>query len=186
MIIHKLSNSSDCFIDVKLISEPDDSDKQPSMSRSYNRKPGKYEIDAVWESEEITHFNRDVQIPASGVQVGDTYRVRCRIKDNSGRWSHWSDPVQFVAGEPLSSGILENLRITEIMYNPSEGSHGNFTDNDEFEFVELTNIGDETIDLTFVSFVEGITFDFGLSRIKSLLPGEFVLIVKNSLKSTTL
>jgi hypothetical protein len=174
-----LSNSSDCFIDIRLISEPDDSGKQPSTPRSYNRKPGKYEIDAVWESQEITRFNRDVQIPASGISVGDTYRVRCRMKDTSGRWSHWSEPVQFIAGPPLSAGILDNLRITEIMYNPSGGSSDDSTDNDEFEFVELKNIGDETIDLNFVSFIEGVKFDFGLSRIKSLLPGEFVLVVKN-------
>jgi len=174
-----LSNSSDCFFDVRLISEPDGSDKQPSRPRSYNRKPGKYEIDAVWESQEITHFNRDIQIPGSGIDVGGTYRVRCRMKDTSGRWSHWSEPVQFIAGPPLSAGILDNLRITEMMYNPSWGDAGDITDNDEFEFVELKNIGDETIDLTFISFVEGIQFDFGLSRIRSLLPGEIILVVKN-------
>ncbi|MHC4536800.1 MAG: hypothetical protein ACYS6K_22860, partial [Planctomycetota bacterium] len=167
-----LSNSSDCFIDIRLISEAAETGEPPSTPRSYSRKPGKYEIDAVWESPEITHFNRDIQIPASAVNVGDTYRIRCRMKDNSGRWSHWSEPVQFVAGEPLSAGILENLRITA-------------TDNDEFEFVELRNIGDESIDLTFVSFVEGITFDFGLGSIMSLLPGEFVFVVKNEAAFTS-
>ncbi len=174
-----LSNSSDCFIDIRLISEPAEQSEPSSTPRSYNRRPGKYEIDAVWESQEITHFNRDIQIPASAVNVGDTYRVRCRMKDTSGRWSHWSEAVQFIAGPPLSAGILENLRITEIMYNPPEVNTGDSTDNDEFEFVELKNIGDETIDLTFVSFTDGITFDFGISRIKSLLPGEFVLVVKD-------
>ena len=180
-----LSNSSDCFIDVRLISEAAEPSEIPSTPRSYSRKPGKYEIDAVWESQEITHFNRDIQIPASAVKVGNTYRVRCRMKDNSGRWSHWSEPVQFVAGEPLSAGILENLRITEIMYNPSGAAIGESIDNDEFEFVELRNIGDESIDLTFVSFVEGITFDFGLGRIMSLLPDEFVLVVKNEAAFTS-
>ena len=155
-----LSNSSDCFIDVRLISEPAEAGKQSTTSLTNDRNLGKYEIDAVWESDEIAHFKRDVQIPASAIQVGDTYRVRCRMKDNSGRWSHWSEPVQFIAGEPLSGGILENLRITEMMYNPSGGSAGDLTDNDEFEFVELQNVGDETIDLSFVSFVDGIKFDF--------------------------
>ena len=52
-------------------------------------------------------------------------------------------------------------------------------DNDEFEFVELKNTGDETLDLTYVSFVDGIAFDFAGSRTESLEPGEFVLVVKN-------
>lgn len=174
-----LSNSSDCFIDVRLISEPVEEGGASNIPRSFNREPGKYEINAVWESPEITPFNSDIQIPASAVNVGDTYRVRCRMKDNSGRWSHWSTPVQFTAGPPLSAGVLDNLRITEIMYNPSDMRTGDSINNNEFEFVELKNIGDESIDLTYVSFVEGIEFDFGLSRIKSLLPGEFVLVVRN-------
>jgi hypothetical protein len=174
-----LSNSSDCFIDVRLVSEPDDQSGPPSTPRSFNRKPGKYEINAVWESEEATQFNSDIQIPASVVNAGDTYRVRCRMKDNSGRWSHWSDPVQFVAGEPLSAGILDNLRITELMYNPMGSNSGSYIDNDGFEYVELKNIGDETIDLSYVSFVDGIAFDFGSGSILNLLPGEFVLVVKN-------
>ena len=57
-----LSNSSDCFIDIRLISEPDEPGKQPSTPRSYNRKPGKYEIDAFWESQEIARFSPEIQI----------------------------------------------------------------------------------------------------------------------------
>jgi len=149
------------------------------VPQAYQNRPGKYEIDAVWESQEITDFNSNIQIPASAVKVDRTYRVRCRMKDNTGRWSHWSDPVQFIAGQPLSAGILENLRITEVMYNPAAQPAGNPTDNDEFEFIELKNIGEETLDLTFVSFVDGITFDFSNSSVTSLLPGEFVLVVRN-------
>ena len=58
-----------------------------------------------------------VNIPGNNLQVGETYRVRVRMKDAAGRWSHWSDAVQFVAAAPV--GALQNyLRITEIMYNP--------------------------------------------------------------------
>jgi hypothetical protein len=150
-----------------------------SIPPGYRTRLGKYEIDAVWESQEITDFNSNIQIPASAVKVGRTYRVRSRMKDNTGRWSHWSDPVQFIAGEPLSAGILENLRITEVMYNPIARPAGDPTDNDEFEFIELKNIGDETLDLAFVSFVDGITFDFSSSNIMSLAPGDFVVVVRN-------
>jgi len=162
-----------------LIGQTAEPGEPPSTPRSYSRNPGKYEIDDAWESEKITDFISDIQIPASAVNVGRTYRVRCRMKDNTGRWSHWSEPVQFISGEPLSAGVLENLRITEVMYNPTVPSPDDPTDNDEFEFIELKNIGDENLDLTYVSFVDGIAFDFSDSSVTSLGPGEFVLVVRN-------
>jgi len=156
-----LSNSSDCSFDIRLLGEIDEGTEPPVISNSYSRKPGKYEIDSTWESDEITDLsNNTIQIPASEVKVGRTYRVRSRMKDNSGRWSHWSAPLQFVTGEPMSAGILEDLRITEVMYNPPAPPAGDSTDNEEFEFIELMNIGDENLDLSSVSFVDGITFDF--------------------------
>ncbi len=161
---------------IALIAEPAELSIIPP---GYRTGPGKYEIDAVWESQEITDFISDIQIPASAVKVGLTYRVRCRMKDNTGRWSHWSEPVQFISGEPLSAGVLENLRITELMYNPAAQPAGDSVDNDDFEFIELKNIGDETLDLAFVSFVEGITFDFSNSNIMGLAPGDFVVVVGN-------
>ncbi len=170
------TSSSDCFIDVRLtgeLAEPG------SIPPSYQVTEGKYEIDAVWESEEMANFDSDITIPASEVKVGRTYRVRCRMKDNSGRWSHWSAPQQFVTGEPIAAYTLNNLRITEVMYDPADPPANDSTDNDEFEFVELQNIGDETIDLTSVSFIDGITFDFNNGSVTSLGPGEFVLVVRN-------
>jgi len=170
------TSSSDCFIDVRLtgeLAEPG------SIPPSYQVTEGKYEIDAVWESEEMANFDSDITIPASEVKVGRTYRVRCRMKDNSGRWSHWSAPQQFVTGEPIAAYTLNNLRITEVMYDPADPPANDSTDNDEFEFVELQNIGDETIDLTSVSFIDGITFDFNKGSVTSLGPGEFVLVVRN-------
>jgi len=185
-VLNSSINSSDISIDVTLIAEtdiggdyPDDS---PAGTYTYRSRPGKYEIDEAWESEELTEFDSTITIPASVVQPGRTYRVRCRMKDNTGRWSHWSDPVQFIAGEPLPANILDDLRITEIMYNPADAdiSRGELNvDNDEFEFIELKNIGDETLDLTYVSFIEGVSFDFANSNITSLAPGDFVLVVKN-------
>ena len=61
-------------------------------------KPGKYEITATWESEELTTFKPDLAIPPDVAKPGHAYRVRVRMKDSSGRWSHWSAPVQFIAG----------------------------------------------------------------------------------------
>ncbi len=176
-----LSGSSDCFIDVSLSGEKSQGTTQPgpvvtpSVTR---RRPGKYEIEAAWESEEIRTFASDIVIPAAAVRPGRTYRVRCRMKDDTGRWSKWSNPVQFVAGEPIAAGILADLRITELMYQPPETDSG--VDSERFEFIELKNVGDETLDLSSISFTEGVTFDFATGAVRSLGPGRFVLVVKNT------
>jgi hypothetical protein len=60
------------------------------------------------------------------------------------------------------------LRITEIMYNPAGG--------DDYEFIELKNIGATEIDLSNMAF-EGISFSFPSG---TLLPaGEFSVLVRN-------
>lgn len=64
------------------------------------------------------------------------------------------------------------LRVTEVHYNPAEGQ--------EVEFIELKNIGLATIDLTGVRFIEGIDFDFTGSAVTSLLPGQYVVVVRNA------
>ena len=50
-------------------------------------------------------------------------------------------------------GLLDDLRVTELMYNPIGGS--------EFEYVELKNIGSETINLDGVRLDNGVNYEFG-------------------------
>ena len=78
------------------------------------------------------------------------------MKDSSGRWSHWSSPVQFIAGVPVAAPET-NLALTEIMYNPTPVGP---RDGDDFEFIELTNTGSEEIDLSNYHFTEGIEYRF--------------------------
>jgi len=177
-----LGGSSDCFVELSLsakkVPAPDgDETLLPPFVR--RREPGKYEIEAVWESSELDVFDPDVRVPASAVEPGRTYRVRCRMKDNTGRWSHWSSPIQFVAGEPIATGVLAHLRVTELMYNPAEAPPEEGIDNNEFEFIELKNTGNETLDLSGVSLTEGVRFDFAGGDVTTLGPGGFVLVVRN-------
>lgn len=65
--------------------------------------------------------------------------------------------------------ILNSLRITEIMYNPPGGNN--------FEFIELTNIGATTLDLSGVIFYDGLDFTFPPGS--TLTAGSEVLLVKN-------
>ena len=118
-------------------------------------EPAKYEITATWESEEITTFNSDRTIPSHVVRAGGTYRVRCRFRDMTGRWSRWSGPVQFVCGPPDSStALLASLRVSELMYNSPAGS--------EFDFVELHHAGGSLpLELNGAKFTQGIDYTFG-------------------------
>jgi len=76
-------------------------------------------------------------------------------------WSALNEAV-FAVGP-----VAENLRITEIMYNP--------TDPNE-EFIELKNIGTDSINLNLVSFTNGIDFTFGGAE---LAANEYVVVVRN-------
>jgi hypothetical protein len=74
--------------------------------------------------------------------------------------------------DPLEDAkvLLDSLRITEIMYNPAVSS--------DYEFIELLNIGAESINLNGVRIKGGIVFTF---PDMTLLPGEYVVVANNRL-----
>jgi hypothetical protein len=130
-----------------------------------------HEIEAAWESPELETFAADVTIPPSVVKIGGRYRVRVRMKDTTGRWSNWSDPVELTAGPPLVPFPGQvGLRVTEVMYHPAGGLG--------YEFIEVQNTGTEPIDLRAVSFTGAIEFRFAGSDIEELGPGELALVVE--------
>ena len=116
-------------------------------------EPHSYEIEAVWETGTQTSFSPTVDVPVGVARVGRTYRARVRVFDDAGRASHWSAPVEFVAGEPVSAGeLVQSLRVTELMFHPAPG---------QFEYVELKNTSTTTaLDLSGVKFTQGIDFTF--------------------------
>ncbi len=130
----------------------------------------KYEINAQWESGVISNFNNQITAFAGDLRVGSTYRARVRMKDDTGRWSHWSDPVEFTAGHPENTSALSSyFCVTEVMYDPPDGG--------EYEFVELHNCSDSiTLDLAAVKFTQGIDYTFGEGS--SIPPGGYVLVVQ--------
>ena len=74
--------------------------KIPDASKpaTQTRQPRTYEILPVWESGAMTKPDSDIVMPAESVKPGHAYRARVRMKDATGRWSHWSAPVEFTAG----------------------------------------------------------------------------------------
>jgi hypothetical protein len=132
--------------------------------------PGIYEIEPLWETPEIDAFSNTAIVPHEYLKVGHQYRARVKMKDVNGRWSKWSLPVEFVAGEPDNSAALQqSIRPTEVMYNPPAGS--------DWEYLELQNVSsDATVQLAGATFTDGIDFVFPASA--SFVPGEYALVVK--------
>jgi hypothetical protein len=71
----------------------------PKDATSPSKGRGLYEIEAQWESNESNRPDEMIQIPAGVAKPGHRYRVRARMEDVTARWSHWSPPVEFVAGK---------------------------------------------------------------------------------------
>ena len=101
---------------------------------------------------------------------------------SGGTWSALNEAT-FAVGP-----VAENLRITEIMYYPPRGDPASLRDdgpplyigqdaNDpNEEFIELTNIGTQTINLNLVRFTNGVDFTFPNVE---LSPGERIVVVQD-------
>ena len=141
----------------------------PTLSGHSADSPWGYEIEDLWNSGIFPLFVQEIEIPVSKLRVGGTYRARVRHFDSSGRASHWSEAIEFVASESKNSLFRDSLVISEIMFRP--------TDEARAEFIELYNAGSESLDLTGVRFTEGIDFDFSDGEV--IDPGEYMLVVGN-------
>lgn len=121
------------------------------------------------------------KFPASACKPGHAYRARVRYQDNTGRWSNWSAPVQFIAGAAIPEGLTTDLVITEFLYaplnpTPAETAAG-FSIPQNFEYIELTNVGNETLNLSGVRFSKGIEFVFPNGT--QLAPNERLIVASN-------
>jgi hypothetical protein len=97
-----------------------------------------------------------------------THSTNLKARRLSGStWSALNEAI-FAVGP-----VAENLRITEIMYHPQSTAG---QDDPNEEFIELKNIGTETINLKLVKFTNGIDFTFPSLE---LAPNEYVVIVQD-------
>jgi hypothetical protein len=86
--------------------------------------------------------------------------VKSRVL-SGGIWSALTEAT-FAVGP-----VAESLRITEIMYNPSDPNT---------EYIELQNVAGETINLNLVKFTDGIDFTFSNME---LAPDEYAVVVED-------
>ncbi len=96
-----------------------------------------------------------------GILLTQSTPIKSRIRSSDGRWSPLNEAT-FAVGP-----VAQNLRITELMYHP---------ENSDDEFMELKNIGAESINLNLVRLDKGVDFTFGP---ETLAPGELILVVRN-------
>jgi hypothetical protein len=90
----------------------------------------------------------------------------------SSKWSGDLASTYYVA--------VPQLAVTEIMFHPENPPAGNTNDPDNYEYIELKNIGTNTLNLIGYKFTNGIDFTFtGSSGVTSLAPGDYVLVVKS-------
>ena len=136
--------------------------------------PRLYEINATWESGVQPIYQNTVAPPAGVVQPGRTYRARVRMMDNTGRWSHWSNPLQFAATAPATP-VMQDLLLTEVMYNPLPWGN---TPGDELEFIELTNKTNRTVTLGGLRVTGGIDFTFPPNSV--IGPNKTIVLAKDA------
>ncbi len=118
----------------------------PKTPNFRSGEPWKYEINPVWESGELTSFSPQAQIPSEKLNPGGTYRVRVKMKDSLGNWSHWSAPVEFVAGARQDFhevSVFINEWMASNTSTLADPANGHFED-----WLELFNASADLVDLS--------------------------------------
>ena len=99
--------------------------------------------------------------------ISGTTTIKARIKSGD-EWSALREATYYAPGD------LSDLKITEIMYQPPAI---NGIDGDEFEFIELKNTGDGSINISKLAFTNGIAYEFGADHF--LDAQEFIVLAQN-------
>ena len=83
--------------------------------------PRAYEIQAIWTSGALPGPPGEITVPDGIARPDRTYRVRVRHQDTTGRWSHWSVPVEFNAGPRTAAPLLHywNFNLADPALEPT-------------------------------------------------------------------
>ncbi|MEX2187944.1 MAG: lamin tail domain-containing protein [Pirellulales bacterium] len=69
------------------------------------------------------------------------------------------------------------LRISEVLYHAHNDGPG---DDDDFDFIEIANVGSTAVDLSGMSIGGGVSFAFDDGLIHSLEPGQRLVVVRDA------
>jgi hypothetical protein len=185
--LNRQSNSSDMLILPELIAEDVDMGgslhvNTPTATITGSGWIDVYEvrIDGRAEPLQLEWPDQDswqVEVP---LQFGEQSLVFRAFNYRGQQVGSDSITVTTTAGQPLQDA----LRVTELQYHPADPTPAElaidptFT-QDDFEFLEIRNVGPGTIDLAGLQFTTGITFDFTGGAVTSLGPGEYAVVVES-------
>ena len=106
-----------------------------------------------------------------------TERTRVTFRAWNGAWSGKISQDYYQLSE------LPQLVVSEVNYNPISPStieqFSGFTAANEFEYIEIQNVGSTVVDLTTLALDVGVEFDFSGGAMTQLQPGSRVLVVSN-------
>jgi len=131
-----------------------------------------YEIDPVIETGSLSTLDTNYAPTGAELSEGHTYRARVRVQDAAGRWSHWSDPSEFVAAAAVE---VPTLSITELHYNPFDQS---VADDSDLEFIEILNTGSAPVSLAGIQLADFASTPYAFASGASLAPGEYMVVAR--------
>jgi hypothetical protein len=114
--------------------------------------------DPITDKRQLTQNSRRYNAP---IQIKESETLAAVIEVEG----QWSDPTHCTCLPPGRT-----LAVTEIMYHPQ---------NPQLEFIEFQNLGDRSISLEGLTVSDSVDFEFSEGELKSLDPGEVLLIVRN-------
>lgn len=97
--------------------------------------------------------------------------------------SNWSRRTLIAASSSTPKASAKNITISEIHYHPEDPSAAEkaagHDDGSDFEFIELLNTSNETIDLSVAQVTGGISFVFLPGPTSILMPEKRCVLVRN-------
>lgn len=118
-------------------------------------------------TDELTEYSGiadTAQTYTDPITLPESTRIKARVLSPDNDYSPWSAMIESVVAV---GPVAESLRITEMMYHPADPN---------LEYVELQNMGTETLNLNLVAFTSGIDFTFPSL---SLAPQAVCLVVQD-------
>jgi hypothetical protein len=115
-----------------------------------------------------------------GLFVQGSYRGRLSARGGSLTLLDGQRTVATITVPSNPTPAQKWLRVTEIHFEPAAPPNGSPYAAEEFEFLELTNIGPSPINLSQVRLTDGVEFNFATSSNTNLVAGGSMILVRNA------
>ena len=118
----------------------------------------------AFDGEKTGHDTLQVRVtePVASIELTKSTRIKARTLGEDGTWSALNEATYGVGP------VAESLRISEIHFHPRTDPN--------LEFIEVCNVGAETINVHWAAFTEGIRFAFPDLELE---PGGYAVVVRH-------